>query len=174
MYDPRLVWNTEAIVKSHGGTPIRSKSGHAFMKQCMRENDVIYGGEMSSHHYFRDFTFCDSGMITALIVSEMLCSCGKTLSELIGAMEAAFPYSGEINRKVADSKAVLEKLEKKYKDGKTDKLDGISIEFPDWRFNLRASNTEPVIRLNVETRGDRNLLQEKTQELLQEIGGEPA
>lgn len=174
MYDPRLVWNTEAIVKSHGGTPIRSKSGHAFMKQCMRENDVIYGGEMSSHHYFRDFTFCDSGMITALIVSEMLCSCGKTLSELIGAMEAAFPCSGEINRKVADSKAVLEKLEKKYKDGKTDKLDGISIEFPDWRFNLRASNTEPVIRLNVETRGDRNLLQEKTQELLQEIGGEPA
>ena len=89
-------------------------------------------------------------------------------------MEDAFPCSGEINRKVADSKAVLEKLEKKYKDGKTDKLDGISIEFPNWRFNLRASNTEPVIRLNVETRGDRNLLQEKTQELLQEIGGEPA
>ena len=174
MYDPRLVWNTEAIVRSHGGIPVRCKSGHAFMKQCMRENDVIYGGEMSSHHYFRDFTFCDSGMITALIVCEMLCSCGKKLSELIGSMEDAFPCSGEINRKVADSKAVLAKLEKKYKEGKADRLDGLSMEFPNWRFNLRASNTEPVIRLNVETRGDRKLLAEKTQELLQEIGGEPA
>ena len=174
MYDPRLVWNTEAIVRNHGGIPVRCKSGHAFMKQCMRENDVIYGGEMSSHHYFRDFTFCDSGMITALIVCEMLCSCGKKLSELIGSMEDAFPCSGEINRKVADSKAVLAKLEKKYKEGKADRLDGLSMEFPNWRFNLRASNTEPVIRLNVETRGDRKLLAEKTQELLQEIGGEPA
>ena len=174
MYDARLTWNTEEIVKSHGGVPVRSKSGHAFMKQCMRENGVIYGGEMSSHHYFRDFTFCDSGMITALIVSEMLCSCGKTLSELIGSMEDAFPCSGEINRKVTDSKAVLEKLKMKYKNGKADTLDGLSIEFPDWRFNLRASNTEPVIRLNVETRGNRTLLEEKTQELLQEIGGEPA
>ncbi|MBQ2221029.1 MAG: phosphomannomutase, partial [Acidaminococcaceae bacterium] len=174
MYDARLTWNTEAIVKSHGGVPVRCKSGHAFMKQCMRENGVIYGGEMSSHHYFRDFTFCDSGMITALIVTEMLCSCGKTLSELIGSMEDAFPCSGEINRKVTDSKAVLEKLEMKYKNGKADTLDGLSIEFPDWRFNLRASNTEPVIRLNVETRGNRTLLEEKTQELLQEIGGEPA
>ena len=174
MYDPRLVWNTEAIVRSHGGIPVRCKSGHAFMKQCMRENDVIYGGEMSSHHYFRDFAFCDSGMITALIVCEMLCSCGKKLSELIGSMEDAFPCSGEINRKVADSKAVLAKLEKKYKEGKADRLDGLSMEFPNWRFNLRASNTEPVIRLNVETREDRKLLAEKTQELLQEIGGEPA
>ena len=174
MYDSRLVWNTEAIVRSHGGIPVRCKSGHAFMKQCMRENDVIYGGEMSSHHYFRDFTFCDSGMITALIVCEMLCSCGKKLSELIGSMEDAFPCSGEINRKVADSKAVLAKLEKKYKEGKADRLDGLSMEFPNWRFNLRASNTEPVIRLNVETRGDRQLLAEKTQELLQKIGGEPA
>ena len=174
MYDSRLVWNTEEIVRSHGGTAIRSKSGHAFMKQCMRENDVIYGGEMSSHHYFRDFTFCDSGMITALIVSEMLCACGRKLSELVGQMEKAFPCSGEINRKVADSKAVIEKLKQKYKDGNTDTLDGISIAFPDWRFNLRASNTEPVIRLNVETRGNKQLLAEKTQELLEEIGGEPA
>ena len=113
-------------------------------------------------------------MITALIVSEMLCTCGKTLSELIGGMEEAFPCSGEINRKVTDSKAVLAKLKKKYKDGKADTLDGLSIEYPDWRFNLRASNTEPVIRLNVETRGDKQLLKEKVQELLEEIGGEPA
>ena len=113
-------------------------------------------------------------MITALIVSEMLCTCGKTLSELIGGMEEAFPCSGEINRKVTDSKAVLARLKKKYKDGKADTLDGLSIEYPDWRFNLRASNTEPVIRLNVETRGDKQLLKEKVQELLKEIGGEPA
>jgi phosphomannomutase len=104
----------------------------------------------------------------------MLCSCGKTLSELIGGMEDAFPCSGEINRKVTDSKAVLAKLKKKYKDGKADTLDGLSMEFSDWRFNLRASNTEPVIRLNVETRGNKKLLEEKTQELLKEIGGEPA
>ncbi len=174
VYDPRLVWNTENIVKSHDGIPIRCKSGHVFMKQCMRENDAVYGGEMSSHHYFRDFSFCDSGMITALIVSEMICSSGKKLSELIGAMEDAFPCSGEINRKVKDSGTVLAKLERKYEEGKADRLDGLSVEFPDWRFNLRASNTEPVIRLNVETRGDRDLLQEKTKELLQEIGGEPA
>ena len=174
MYDTRLTWNTEEIVKKHGGIPVRSKSGPAYMKQCMRENGVIYGGEMSSHHYFRDFTYCDSGMITALIVSEMLCSCGKPLSELIGGMEDAFPCSGEINRRVADSKAVLAKLRRKYKDGKADTLDGLSMEFPEWRFNLRASNTEPVIRLNVETRGDKKLLEEKTKELLREIGGESA
>ena len=174
MYDTRLTWNTEEIVKSRGGIPVRSKSGHAYMKQCMRENGVVYGGEMSSHHYFRDFTCCDSGMITALIVSEMLCSCGKPLSALIGGMEDAFPCSGEINRRVADSKAVLSKLKRKYKEGKADTLDGLSMEFPEWRFNLRASNTEPVIRLNVETRGNKELLEEKTQELLKEIGGEPA
>jgi len=174
MYDSRLVWNTETIVKQHGGTPVRCKSGHVFMKQCMRDNDVVYGGEMSSHHYFRDFTYCDSGMITALIVSEMLCSCGRSLSGLTGLMEDAFPCSGEINRRVADAPAILKRLKKKYENGKADELDGLSIEFPDWRFNLRASNTEPVIRLNVETRGNRKLLQEKTKELLNEIGGEPA
>lgn len=174
MYDTRLVWNTEDIVKNHGGTAVRSKSGHAYMKQCMRDNDVIYGGEMSSHHYFRDFAFCDSGMITALLVSEMVCAGGCRLSEMVGRMEAAFPCSGEINCKVADSQAVLEKLKVKYKEGNVDTLDGISIEFPEWRFNLRASNTEPLIRLNVETRGNRQLLEEKTQELLKEIGGELA
>ena len=159
MYDPRLIWNTEAIIKQYGGKGIRCKSGHAFMKQCMRENDVIYGGEMSSHHYFRSFTCCDSGMITAL---------------LVGSMEEAFPCSGEINREVQNGAQIFAVLQEKYSNGSFDTLDGLSIAFSDWRFNLRASNTEPVIRLNVETRGDRALLKEKTEELLQLIGGNPA
>ena len=174
MYDPRLVWNTEAIIQQYGGVPVKSKSGHAFMKQCMRENDVIYGGEMSSHHYFREFTFCDSGMITALLVLQIVCESGRPLKELVRDMEEKFPCSGEINRKVDDAKAIFAALEKKYGTGTIDKVDGLSVAFDNWRFNLRASNTEPVIRLNVETRGDKALLKEKTDELSQQIGGEPA
>ncbi len=174
MYDPRLVWNTEAIVRKYGGIPVKCRSGHAFMKQCMRENDVIYGGEMSSHHYFRDFSFCDSGMITWLMVTELLCQRGGKMSDLVEAMEAAFPCSGEINRKVEDPEKIFTILEEAFKDGDIDHMDGLSVEYRDWRFNLRASNTEPVIRLNVEARGDRKLLAEKTAELLRLIGGEPA
>lgn len=174
MYDPRLIWNTEAIIRQYGGVPVLSKSGHAFMKQCMREHNVIYGGEMSSHHYFREFTYCDSGMITALLVLEIVCASGKKLSELVGDMEEKFPCSGEINRKVADSKAIFDLLRTRYGAGKIDTIDGLSVAFDTWRFNLRASNTEPVIRLNVETKGDRVLLEAKTKELLEQIGGEPA
>lgn len=174
MYDPRLVWNTEEIIRKYGGIPVKCRSGHAFMKQCMRENDVIYGGEMSSHHYFRDFSFCDSGMITWLMVTELLCQRGGKMSDLVEAMEAAFPCSGEINRKVEDPEKIFTVLEEAFKDGDIDHMDGLSVEYRDWRFNLRASNTEPVIRLNVEARGDRKLLAEKTAELLKLIGGEPA
>lgn len=174
MYDPRLVWNTEEIIRKYGGIPVKCRSGHAFMKQCMRENDVIYGGEMSSHHYFRDFSFCDSGMITWLMVTELLCQRGGKMSDLVEAMEEAFPCSGEINRKVEDPEKIFTVLEEAFKDGDIDHMDGLSVEYRDWRFNLRASNTEPVIRLNVEARGDRKLLAEKTAELLRLIGGEPA
>ncbi len=175
MYDPRLTWSTEEIVAEKGGVPVRCKSGHAFMKECMRQNDVVYGGEMSAHHYFREFSYCDSGMLPWLLVTELMCSEGKTLSELVGERMEKFPCSGEINRKVADSKAVLAQIEEEYgKDGKVDKLDGLSIEYDSWRFNVRVSNTEPVMRLNVETRGDKELLKEKTKELLQIIGGEEA
>lgn len=174
MFDPRLYWNTEEVIRQEGGIPVLSKSGHAFMKQCMRENDVIYGGEMSSHHYFRSFACCDSGMITALLVTEIICSSGKPLSELAGKMEEAFPCSGEINRRVTDTAKVLQALEKKYRDGMIDRSDGLSIAFSDWRFNLRRSNTEPLLRLNVETRRDKSLLQAKIAELLAEIGGEEA
>jgi len=174
MYDPRLVWNTEDLIAQYGGVPVMSKSGHAFMKDCMRKNDVIYGGEMSSHHYFREFTFCDSGMLPYLLVTEILSTCGKPLSALVDDRIAKFPCSGEINRKVADSKAVLAKIEKAYADGKVNKIDGLSVAYDQWRFNIRTSNTEPVMRLNVETKGDKKLLGEKTQDLLALIGGEEA
>ncbi len=174
MFDPRLTWNTEDILKRDGGLPVRCKSGHAFMKECMRNNDVLYGGEMSAHHYFRDFSCCDSGMIPWLLVAELMCRTGKTLSELVGERVDLFPCSGEINRKVADSAAVLDELKKTYADGEQDELDGISVAYDTWRFNVRVSNTEPVMRLNVETKGDKELLAAKTAELLAIIGGEEA
>lgn len=175
MYDPRLTWNTQEVVDAAGGTAVRCKSGHAFMKECMRANEVLYGGEMSAHHYFKDFSYCDSGMIPWLLVAELLCTTGKTLSELVAERMEKFPCSGEINRKVEDSAVVLAAIEAKYADGgQVDKLDGLSIDYADWRFNVRVSNTEPVMRLNVETRGDKKLLAEKTAELLAMIGGEEA
>ena len=174
MYDPRLTWNTEAILERDGGVPVRCKSGHAFMKECMRQNEVLYGGEMSAHHYFRDFSYCDSGMIPWLLVAELMCRSGKKLSELVGARVDMFPCSGEINRKVEDSAAILAALEAKYADGEQDKMDGLSVVYADWRFNVRTSNTEPVMRLNVETKGDKELLAAKTAEILEIIGGEEA
>ena len=174
MYDPRLTWNTEAILERDGGVPVRCKSGHAFMKECMRQNEVLYGGEMSAHHYFRDFSYCDSGMIPWLLVAELMCRSGKKLSELVGARVDMFPCSGEINRKVEDSAAILAALEAKYADGEQDKMDGLSVAYGDWRFNVRTSNTEPVMRLNVETKGDKELLAAKTAEILEIIGGEEA
>ena len=174
MYDPRLTWNTEAILERDGGVPVRCKSGHAFMKECMRQNEVLYGGEMSAHHYFRDFSYCDSGMIPWLLVAELMCRSGKKLSELVGARVDMFPCSGEINRKVEDSAAILKALEEKYADGEQDKMDGLSVAYADWRFNVRTSNTEPVMRLNVETKGDKELLAAKTAEILEIIGGEEA
>lgn len=174
MYDPRLTWNTEAILEAHGGVPVRCKSGHAFMKECMRNNNVLYGGEMSAHHYFKDFSCCDSGMLPWLLVAELMCRSGKTLSQLVGERVAMYPCSGEINRKVEDSAAVLAALEAKYADGEQDKLDGLSVAYAKWRFNVRVSNTEPVMRLNVETRGDQELLVVKTAELLGIIGGQEA
>ena len=174
MYDPRLTWNTEAILERDGGVPVRCKSGHAFMKECMRQNGVLYGGEMSAHHYFRDFSYCDSGMIPWLLVAELMCRSGKKLSELVGARVDMFPCSGEINRKVEDSAAIFAALEAKYADGEQDKMDGLSVAYADWRFNVRTSNTEPVMRLNVETKGDKELLAAKTAEILEIIGGEEA
>jgi phosphomannomutase/phosphomannomutase/phosphoglucomutase len=168
VYDPRLTWNTIDTVKRLGGVPVMSKSGHAFIKQKMREVDGAYGGEMSAHHYFRDFSYCDSGMIPWLLVLERVCESGKSLDELVEARIKAFPSSGEINRKLPDAKKALAEVEAKYSKGAevVDRTDGLSVDFKDWRFNVRASNTEPLVRLNVESRGNEALMREKTADLL--------
>lgn len=172
IYDPRLTWNTEELVKENGGIPVMSKSGHAFIKEKMRAENAIYGGEMSAHHYFRDFSYCDSGMIPWLLVLELLSKSGKTLSELMKERMVRYPCSGEINSKVKDADEVLRRIEAEYgPQGNVTKIDGLSVEFDTWRFNLRKSNTEPVIRLNVETRQDETLMREKTTELLMKIRG---
>ncbi|WP_196592795.1 phosphohexomutase domain-containing protein [Pectinatus sottacetonis] len=167
IYDPRLIWNTIEIVEQAGGVPVLCKSGHAFIKEKMRKVNAVYGGEMSAHNYFREFTFCDSGMITWLLVLELMCKAGRPLSEILEERMQRYPISGEINSTVKDAKAVMEKIEKIYGPaGKVDKTDGLSVSYDKWRFNLRISNTEPVIRLNVESRGDKTLLKTKTEELL--------
>jgi len=173
IHDPRLVWNTEAVVNEFGGKTVQCKSGHAFIKEKMRSEDAVYGGEMSAHHYFRDFFYCDSGMIPWLLVLELICTSGKSLSALVEECIARFPASGEINRTVLDAKGVIDQVLSHYKSAaiSIDYIDGVSVSFADWRFNLRMSNTEPVIRLNVESRGDIFLMQQKTAELLALIGG---
>ena len=174
VHDPRLIWNTLDIVRRYGGTPVLCKSGHAFIKQKMREVDAAYGGEMSAHHYFRRFSYCDSGMIPWLLVLAVLSERGEPLSALVAERMRLFPASGEINRKLAtDAASILARVRAHYeRQAKSvDLTDGLSMEFPDWRFNLRGSNTEPLVRLNVESRGSEPLMREKTAELLNLIGG---
>jgi phosphomannomutase len=169
IYDPRLTWNTIDLVQSAGGIPIQSKTGHAFIKERMRAENAIYGGEMSAHHYFRDFAYCDNGNIPWLLVAALVSESRSGLSDLIKARTVKYPVSGEINREVTDVKRTIARIEERYapKALKVDKTDGISIEFAEWRFNLRGSNTEPVLRLNVESRGDHLLMKRKTTEILQ-------
>jgi phosphomannomutase len=168
VHDPRLTWNTVEVAIKGGGEAIQSKTGHAFIKERMRNEDAVYGGEMSAHHYFRDFFYCDSGMIPWLLVLELVSNSGKSLSELVEQMVEAYPSPGEINRKVDDTEAVIEVVRQQFQDQALliDTTDGLSMEFSDWRFNLRKSNTEPVIRLNLETRGDKKLLAECQNTLL--------
>jgi phosphomannomutase len=167
IHDPRLTWNTIDVVKANGGTPVLSKTGHAFMKERMRAENAAYGGEMSAHHYFRDFAYCDNGNIPWLLVAMLVSESGKPLSKLVEERMKKFPASGEINRKVKDIPSVLQRVEEKYgKGARIDRTDGISLEYDDWRFNLRGSNTEPILRLNVESRGNEALMKQKTGELL--------
>ena len=172
VHDPRLTWNTIDIVQRCGGKPVLCKSGHAFIKQKMREVDGVYGGEMSAHHYFRKFSYCDSGMIPWLLVLQVICERGLSLSELVGERMRLFPASGEINRHLkTDARSILARAEKQYSSQaeSRDFTDGLSMEFREWRFNLRGSNTEPLVRLNVESRGSESLMREKTAEILQLI-----
>ncbi len=171
VHDPRLIWNTLEIVEKAGGTAVESVSGHAYIKQKMREVNAIYGGEMSAHHYFRENYYSDSGLIPFLLVMELMSIEDKPLSELVGEMIKNFPCSGEINSRIDNPKEKLVQLKEKYSDGKIDEVDGISVAYDNWRFNVRMSNTEPLLRLNVETRKDEKLLKEKTEELLNFIRG---
>ncbi|MFU8831481.1 MAG: phosphomannomutase [Wenzhouxiangella sp.] len=165
--DPRLTWNTLDLVNQAGGVALINKSGHAFIKERMRLENALYGGEMSAHHYFRDFSFCDSGMLPWLLLAEIVSDTGRSLAELVNERIRAYPCSGELNFEVSDTDAVIKHILAVYSNQNPaiDRTDGISLEFSDWRFNLRASNTEPVIRLNIETRANESLLAERTGEL---------
>uniref|UniRef100_A0A7C3V484 Phosphomannomutase n=1 Tax=Desulfobacca acetoxidans TaxID=60893 RepID=A0A7C3V484_9BACT len=168
IHDPRLAWNTIEVVRAAGGLPIMSKTGHAFIKERMRQENALYGGEMSGHHYFREFAYCDSGMIPWLLILEIMSRRGLPLSALVAERQRLYPVSGEINRQVADPDRVLARVEQTFgpKALSVDYTDGITLEFAEWRVNLRKSNTEPVLRLNVETRGDVRLLAEMTGAIL--------
>lgn len=173
IHDPRLTWNTVEMVLASGGTPVMSKTGHAFIKERMRAEDAIYGGEMSAHHYFRDFAYCDSGMIPWLLIAGLVSVTGQSLAGLVADRMRAFPCSGEINFRVEDVPAKIRRVLDHYAPlhPQLDHTDGVSADFGDWRFNLRSSNTEPLLRLNVETRGNADLLAERTRELTALIGG---
>ena len=173
VHDPRLTWNTVDIVKQLGGEPVQTKCGHAFIKERMRNENAAYGGEMSAHHYFRDFAFCDSGMIPWLLVTGLISESGQSLSSMVAERVAAYPCSGEINRSVEDAGEVLSRVGYRYRAEAVleEDVDGLSMDMGQWRFNLRMSNTEPVVRLNVESRGDRALMEEKTRDLLALIEG---
>lgn len=168
IHDPRLSWNTIDVVQKAGGVPVMSKTGHAFIKERMRQEDAVYGGEMSAHHYFRDFFYCDSGMIPWLLVAELLCIKAQTLSQLVSDRMQSYPASGEINSTIQDPDASIARVLSEYKSNAllVDYTDGISVEFNEWRFNLRSSNTEPVVRLNVESRGNHQLMKNRTEEIL--------
>ncbi len=171
IHDPRLTWNTIELVSENNGINITSKSGHAFIKECMRKENALYGGEMSAHHYFREFAYCDSGMLPWLLVAKLLSETNLSLADFVDSRIKAYPCSGEINSKVENVPAILEKIENYYKNDVKEiiKIDGLSMEFDNWRFNVRGSNTEPVLRLNVESKANEQLMQEKTQELLKLI-----
>ena len=176
VHDPRLTWNTIEIVTERKGTAVLSKTGHAFIKERMRAEDAVYGGEMSAHHYFRDFSYCDSGMIPWLLVSELMSIRGQKLSELVAERMEKFPVSGEINRRLEDPVVMIARVKSAFEGDaiSVDLTDGLTLEFDEWRFNVRSSNTEPVVRLNVESKANRDLMAEKTKAILDILGGEPA
>lgn len=173
IHDTRLTWNTRELVEAAGGIPLEGKTGHAFMKERMRKENALFGGEMSAHYYFRDFGYCDSGMLVWLLLWQLMSRSKKPLSELVAERINRFPASGEINRSVSDAKAVMLRAEETYAAAAiaVNHIDGLSMDFGAWRFNLRSSNTEPLLRLNVESRGDRKLMEEKRDELLEMICG---
>ena len=174
VHDPRLYWSTKDIVSQAGGNTIQSPTGHAYIKECMRANDAVYGGEMSAHHYFRDFAYCDNGNIPWLLITELLSKTGKSMSTLIKEQQINYPCSGEINNTVKNADKIIKDIEQHYRHRavKIENTDGLSMSFERWRFNVRCSNTEPLLRLNVESKADTAMMQEKTNELLAMISAD--
>lgn len=174
IHDPRIIWNTQDIVARNGGRAVQSRTGHAFIKQAMRHEDAIYGGEMSAHHYFRDFCYCDSGMIPWLLVAELVSRNGP-LASLIAERKAAFPSSGEINFTLDDPGGAIARVSQEFREAahSIDEIDGIGFDMGRWRFNLRSSNTEPVVRLNVEARGDAALVEAGVERITDLLMGTP-
>jgi len=173
VHDPRVIWNTRAIVAQKGGVAVQSKTGHAFIKQTMRSNEAAYGGEMSAHHYFRDFAYCDSGMIPWVLVTELVSRSGRSLGNCVKDRFAAFPSSGEINFKVTDADKAIENVLSAYraKAISIDQIDGVSLAFENWRFNLRRSNTEPLVRLNLESKGRADMLEAQVSAIAELLDG---
>ena len=173
VHDPRVIWNTQDIVAHKGGVAIQSKTGHAFIKQTMRAERAIYGGEMSAHHYFRDFAYCDSGMIPWLLIAELVSRSERSLGDWVKDRFAAFPSSGEMNFIVSDAGTAIKKVFSDYRADalSVDEMDGVSLAFADWRFNLRRSNTEPLVRLNIESRGSSDSLAARVADIADLLGG---
>jgi len=173
IHDPRLTWNTIDQVRQAGGVPVQSKTGHAFIKERMRQEDAVYGGEMSAHHYFREFAYCDSGMIPWLLIAALMSETGKTLAELVDERIDAYPCSGEINYKVDNVQNTLKKVREHFmnQSPEVDETDGVSIEFPEWRFNLCGTTTEPLLRLNAESRGSSQIVEYRVSEIEELIQG---
>ena len=160
VHDPRVIWNTQDIIAEKGGVAVQSKTGHSFIKKTMRAHKAVYGGEMSAHHYFRDFAYCDSGMIPWLLVAELVSKSGRSLRDWVRGRFEKFPSSGERNFAVANPDIAIDAVLAEFRNGESmDDLDGVSVAFADWRFNLRKSNTEPLVRLNIETRGSANAIE---------------
>ena len=173
VHDPRVIWNTQEVVAQKGGVAVQSKTGHAFIKQTMRANAAVYGGEMSAHHYFRDFAYCDSGMIPWILIAELMSRSELSLGAWVKDRFTAFPSSGEINFKVADANTAIENVLSAYHAEaiSMDETDGVSLAFENWRFNVRRSNTEPLVRLNCESKGGADILQAHVSAIADLLGG---
>jgi phosphomannomutase len=171
LYDVRASWAVPDLISAAGGTPLVERVGHAFIKRRMADEDAVYAGEVTGHYYFKDFFYADSGIIPSLIIMEMIATSGKQISELLAPLEAKYFISGEINSTVADAKGKVQALKERYSDAKIEELDGVSVTYEDWHFNVRMSNTEPLLRLNLESVRSREHMEDKRDEVLGIIRG---
>lgn len=176
VHDPRVIWNTQDIVAQQGGVAVQSKTGHAFIKQTMRSEEAVYGGEMSAHHYFRDFAYCDSGMIPWVLMADFVSRSGRSLGAWVKDRFTAFPSSGETNYHVKEATEAIDKVLSVYRAEaiSIDETDGVSLSFRNWRFNLRRSNTEPLVRLNIEAKRGTDMIDAQVNAIAELLGGAKA